>query len=156
MKKKKTYQEEAAKLIRAIDIAVESFEKYCPNDLDERSLKHIISCYKGWKDELLHPLPQYMNLASLKYQIENVFTSFQEGAGETVEYFWKRIKEEGLDYVRENRLKKILDRGRIKGRLEYDYVTDMIVVAEQVGLTTSEEAFRLGHMLDEFKTKKKI
>jgi len=155
MKKRKTYQEEEAKLKRAIEIAVDSFEKYCPNDLDERSLKHIISCYKGWKEELLHPLPQYMNLASLKYQIENVFTFFQEGAGETVEYFWTRIKEEGLDYERENRLKKILNRGRIKGRIEFDYVIDMILVAEQVGLTTNEEAIKLGCMLEEFEIKKK-
>ncbi|QMU30609.1 hypothetical protein [Adhaeribacter radiodurans] len=155
MKKRKTYQEEVAKLIRAIEIAVDSFEKYCPKDLDKTSHEHVISCYKGWKEELLHPLPQYMNLASLKYFIEDVFTYFQESSGETTEYFWKRINNEALGYERENKLKKILDRGRIKGRIEFDYVTDMMVVAEQVGLTTKEESIRLGNMLDKFEFKKK-
>ena len=94
-------------------------------------------------------------LASLKYDIKAVFTYFQEGAGETVEYFWNKICEANLDYKRENKLEKILNRGKIRGRIEYEYVTDMIVVAEQVGMTSEEETKRLSEMLGEYESKKK-
>lgn len=155
MKKKRTYQEEANKLSIAIDIAIEAFKLECPPDFNKDDQEHIISCYTDWKEKCLNPEPQFKNLTSLKYSINDVFTYFQEGKGKTVEYFWKRIKEEGLDYKRENKLKKILNRGKIRGQIEYDYVIDMIVVAEQVGLTTKEETVVLSKMLGEFEAKKK-
>ena len=93
-------------------------------------------------------------MTSLKYDIESVFTYFQEGAGPTVEYFWNRIAEEKLDYTRENRLKKILDRGKIKGRVEFEYVIDMFVVAQQNGMITRDEALQLSDMLEKFEKRK--
>ena len=39
--------------------------------------------------------------------------------------FGKKIGEADLDYKRENKLEKILNRGEIKGRIEFEYVTDM-------------------------------
>jgi hypothetical protein len=101
----------------------------------------------------LNPLPQYKNLASLKYDVEAVFTIFQEGAGEYVEYFWRRIKEEKLDYERENKVRKILDRGNIRGDNEYNYVTDILVPAQQSGFITQAEAKQLSDMLGRFEAK---
>jgi len=150
MPKRRNYQEEANKLAAAIDLAVESFEKYCPKEFDKKSLDHTISCYEEWKEMTLNPEPKYKSLASLKYQIESVFTYFQEATGETVEYFWKKLQERNLGYERVNKLEKILNRGKIKGRIEYDYVKDMIFVAEQVGLTSKEESSKLSEMLDEY------
>ena len=111
--------------------------------------------YKESKNNVIIPEPQYKNLASLKHHIQDVFTYFQEGSGDTVEYFWNRIIEENLDYKRENKLEKILKRGKIRGRVEYDYLTDMILVAEQVGLSTKSETEKLSNMLTEYETKKK-
>jgi hypothetical protein len=151
-----TYQEEADRLAKAIDLAIESFEKYCPAGFEKHHLDHTISCYQEWKKKCLNPEPRYRNLSSIKYSIQDVFTYFQEAGGDTVEYFWKRINEEGLSYSRENKFKKIIKRGKIKGKVEYDYVKDMIVVAEQVGLTTSEETHKLNQLIADFESRKKI
>ena len=155
MKKRRTYQEEATKLAAAIDIAIEAFKEECPSNFNKSQQEHFIATYTEWKERCLNPDPQFKNLTSLNYSINDVFTYFQEGTGNTVEYFWNKIQEEGLDYERENKLEKILKRGKIKGRIEYDYVTDMIVVAEQVGLTTPEESIKLGEMLGEYEAKRK-
>jgi hypothetical protein len=150
---KRTYEEEANKLSKAIDFAIEAFEKECPVDFEPHHQEHFINTYKGWKKSVLNPEPQFKKLASLKYNIDDVFTYFQEGAGPTVEYFWKKVDEAGLDYKRENRMRKILDRGKIKGRTEFNYVIDMFVVAQQNGMITREEAERLNKMLKEFEEK---
>lgn len=141
------YNTEAVRLAKAIGIAIDAFETYCPENFKPHQQQHMIDTYKGWKESALQPEQRYRNLTSLKYDIENVFTYFQEGTGPTVEYFWKRISEEGLDYARENKLKKILQRGKIRGRIEYDYVTDMLVVAQQVGMINQEEAQQLNDYL---------
>jgi hypothetical protein len=150
MKTKRTYEAEATKLGLAIDIAIEAFRSECPPEFEKKDQEHFIRCYAEWKEQCLNPEPQFKNLASLKYSINDVFTYFQESAGPTIEYFWKRITEEGLDYKREDKLAKILKRGKIRGRIEYEYVTDIIVVAQQVGLCTEEQAKQLSEMLGEF------
>ena len=155
MKKKRTYEDEANKLATAIDIAIEAFNVECPPDFERSHQEHTISCYANWKESCLNPEPQFRNLASLRYSINNVFTYFQEGKGKTVEYFWKKINEAKLDYKRENKLEKVLNRGKIKGRVEYEYVTDMIVVSEQVGMTSKEETIKLSDMLGEYESRNK-
>ena len=50
-------------------------------------------------------------------------------------------------------MKKILNRGKIKGRIEFNYVIDMFVVAQQNGMITKAEAERLNEMLEEFEGK---
>lgn len=155
MKKKRTYQEEVEKLLKAIDISIESFKTYPPKDWTPDIVKMVTSNLEKDKLRIINAEPKYRTLASLKYDIEAVFTYFQEGAGETVEYFWNKILEINLDYKRENKLEKILKRGKIRGRIEYEYVTDMIVVAEQVGMTSEEEIKRLSEMLGEYESKKK-
>lgn len=152
MKKRKTYQEEANKLATAIDIAIEAFNAECPPDFEKSHQEHTISRYADWKEICLNPEPQFKNLAALKYVIHDVFAYFQEGTGKTVEYFWKKICEANLDYKRENKLEKILSRGKIRGRIEFEYVTDMILVAEQVGMTSKEETVKLSDMLREYET----
>ena len=73
--------------------------------------------------------------------------------GTTVEYFWKRLNEEGLNFNRENNLRKVLDRGKIKGRIEFDYIIDMFVPAQQVGLINQKEAKLLSEMISEYEAK---
>lgn len=116
-------------------------------------MDHIISCYLEWKEQVLYPDLRLKKTASLTYQIENVFTYFQEASGITVEYFWKHISLAGLDYVRDNKPEKILTRGKIRGRIEYEYVSHMIIVAEQPGLITPGQSQKLRSLMGEFELK---
>jgi len=150
MKIRKNYNDEAIKLSKAIDIAIQAFEKF-----DLKDKEWFIKCYKEWKEGLFERDKFYKTMRSFKYDVENVFTFFQEGSGKEVEYFWKEIKIQNLDYQREDKLKKILGRGKIKGRVEFEYVIDIIVVAEQENRITEIEAKQLGKMLHEFEFKKK-
>ncbi len=154
MKTKKSYQEEADKLLKAIDISIDAYRIHQPKDWTPDIVNMVTNSLEQNKKMILEAEPKFRNLASLKYDIETVFIYFQEGAGETVEYFWKNIKTSGLEYKRENKLEKILIRGN-KDRVEYEYVTDMILVAQQVGLTNKTETTKLNEMLGEFESKKK-
>ena len=152
---KKIYEDEAIKLSKAIDIAIEAFEKYPPEIWTKDILTHVINCYREWKDDALNPEPKFKKITSLKYIIESVFTYFEESNGKDVEYFWKQIKEQNLDYVREDKLWKIIKRGKIKNRIEFEYVTDLIVIAEQEKRITEDEARKLATMIGEFELRKK-
>jgi hypothetical protein len=147
MKVKRNYKDESEKLAKAIDIAIESFRKFNSFNLTESQVDTVIKAFEERRFFALNPEPQFKKLASLEYLIEETFTPFQDGAGEAVEYFWKKIAEANLDYKRENKLRKILDRGKIKGRIEYEYVTDMIVIAQQENMVTNDEAVQLSEML---------
>ena len=155
MKKKQSYQEEVDKLLKVIDISIDAYKTYPSQGWTPDIINMVTTNLKKDKIRILEAEPKFRTLTSLKYDIEAVFTFFQEGTGETVEYFWRRLKECGLDYKRENKLEKILKRGKIRGRIEYDYVTDMIVVAEQVGLTTKTETAKLSDMLRAYELKRK-
>lgn len=148
--KKRDYSTEAIKLIKAIDIAIDAYNKFPPKEFSRDDLKQTISFYNFFKETVLNPNRQFKTLASLNYDIEAVFTYFQEATGNTVDYFWKRIDENNLDYIRQDKLRKILDRGKIRGRIEYEYITDIIVVANQEGRTTEEETKKLAKMLSDF------
>lgn len=84
-----------------------------------------------------------------------MFTYFQEGNGETVEYFWQQLSKENLGYLREDKLLKIISRGKIKGRLEYDLVIDNLVAAQQDGRITEHEAKQLNKMIDVYESREK-
>jgi hypothetical protein len=155
MAKKRTYKDEVGKLLKSIDISIDSYKTYPPKDWTPEIIKMVSTNLEKDKTRILESEPKFRTLASLKYDIEAIFTYFQEGTGEAVEYFWRQLKESKLDYIRENKLEKIINHGKIRGRIEYEYVTDMIVVAEQVGLTNKKEAKKLSGMLGEYESKKK-
>ncbi|ANQ51758.1 hypothetical protein MY04_4420 [Flammeovirga sp. MY04] len=155
MKKRRTYKEEVEKLCKAIDISIDAYKTYPPKNWTPEILNMVISNLEKDKLSRIEAEPKFRTLASLKYDIEAVFTYFQEDTGKTVEYFWKKLEDASLEYKRENKLEKILNRGRIRGRIEYEYVTDMIVVAEQVGMTSKEETIKLSDMLEEYESRNK-
>lgn len=155
MKQRADYKTEALKLSKAADIAIDAFTKFPPKIWNEETLLHIQNCYVEWKNNALYPEPKYKKIASLKYVIERIFTIFNEGSGEFVEYFWKEIKNQNLDYTREDKLWKVLKRGKINNKIEYEYVIDIIVPAEQENRITYEEARLLSEMIGTFENKKK-
>ena len=151
----KNYETESLRLSMAIDIAIIAFETFPPKLFTEENIKHVLSVHKEWKNDCLNPEPKYRTLASLKHIFVNVFTSFQEGSGETVEYFWKEIKAQNLGYVRENKLEKILKRGKIKNMQEYDFIVDVIVPYKQEGMISDDQVLELNNMIAAFEAKKK-
>lgn len=155
MANKRKYENEVQKLILAIDIAIESFQKHWPKDFQQEHIDVVINSYNIFKEECIETEEKFKNLKSLKYTEEEAFIYFNEGVGETVNYFWKRLKEEGLEYKRKNnRLKKILKKGKIKNDLDYQYITDIIVVAQQDGMINNDEVIILNNMLGDFEKKK--
>jgi len=152
---KKNYDTEAQKLVKAIDIAIESYIKFPPDGFTKEVLDHVVNLHKEWKDSVLNSERKFRTLASLKYDIEGVFTYFLEGRGEAVEYFWQQLNQENLGYIREDKLRKILDRGKIRGRVEYELAVDSIVAAQQEGRITAKEAEELSRMIGIFESPKK-
>lgn len=148
MKTRRTYEQEAEKLAKAIDIALEVFAKF---HFDKESINGL----HMWKHMALHPEPKFKRIASLNYLVDAVFTYFQGGVGESVEFFWRRIGEEGLDYKRENKLQKILDQGKIRSRIQYEYVQDIFVVAQQENRISPTQADQLAQMLEWYENGKK-
>ena len=144
------YQEEAEKLAQAIDIAIDSFVNYPPQDFLPEHVDLAVSHLKESKDSALLPLPEYKNLKSLSYLKTDVLTFFQEASGPTVEEFWKKIKEVDLPFERVNLLEKTLKKKRIKDYHEYNYVIDTLVPFQQDGLITCEQAEKLNGMIAEF------
>ncbi|WP_111684287.1 hypothetical protein [Winogradskyella tangerina] len=155
MDKRRAYNEESKKLLIVIDIAIESFQKYMPVGMNQSQIDRIVSIHEEWKNEIINTSPESKNLKSLKYRIEDVFTYFIDGSGETVAYFWKKLEEENLNYKYENKLKKILKRGTINNIHDYNHVIDMIVVSQQLGLISSEDSKMLNKLLGEFESRKK-
>ena len=148
------YIKQSTNLIKAIDIAIEVFKNFPPNGFNEQHLKIVLQNKESDKKSLLNPKPKYANLTSLKYTIQDVFTYFNEGAGETVNEFWKRIKESNLPYERENKLEKILSKRKIKNRQEYDYVIDTMVPFKQEGIISDSDFELLNQLVGEFERRK--
>lgn len=144
---KRNYEEEASRLSKAIDVAVDAFKKFPPPGFNDFHLEHFINLYLYWKNALSNPESQYKNLKSLQYQIEDAFTYFQESSGATVDYFWQQINELQLGYNRENKLDKILKRKKIKNDIEYNFIIDVIVPYQQENLITLDEVKLLNDLL---------
>lgn len=155
MKPRRDYQTEAVRLSKAIDIAVEAFQKNPPKEMSEHQIADVVKFYSECKEMALNPKPEYKSLTSLKYIIQDVFTFFNEASGTAVEYFWKKIEEQQLGYERTEHLAKIFDRGKIKGRTEYEFAVDIIVPYEQEGKISKEQASDLGRMIEEYENKNK-
>ena len=160
--KEDKYAETAQNLAKATDIAIAVFQEFPPKGWEEHyvtenknQINHFIDLYKEFKENALNPKPKFRNLKSLKYDIEAVFTYFQEGSGECVDQFWKEIKAQNLPYKRENKLAKILKRKKINNIHEYDFIIDVIVPYQQEGLINEEEVVLLNKWLGEFENRKK-
>lgn len=149
--KKESYEIQAINLIKAIDIAIDAFNKFPPEKFHPEHIEHTINCYLDWKNNILNAESEYKNLKSLKYDIENVFTFFQESSGKTVEYFWDSIRNNNLPYKRENKLAKILKRKKIKNNVEYNFITDVLVPYQQEGLINLDEVTIINKLLIEYK-----
>lgn len=160
----KKYIEARDNLTKAIDLANEALLKY-PNGKEKQEFVYdgisytVLEWTIKWLNEVkkrrLNEEKKYETLQSLKYSIEDVFTYFQEAAGPDVDEFWRLIKEANLPYERENKLEKIMTRGRIRNDIEYDYVIDTIVPFQQEGILSNEDVKKLNEMIEKFERKRR-
>ena len=155
MRVTKKYEEEVEKLVKAIDIATEAYEKFKPSEYTDGQMTLVTMGLNQFKQLALNPEPQYKKLASLKCLISDFLIPFQEGVGKHVEYFWNKVAEERLGYKRENKMEKILARGKIKDRIEYDYVIDSWILAQQSNLINEQQAALLSDMVSIFENRKR-
>lgn len=149
------YIEQSTNLIKAIDIAIDVIRTTPPKGLNQQHVQVLLESYNGFKKQIIEAEPKFQTLASLKYDIENVFTYFQESSGETVNKFWEKIKEAELPYKRENRIEKLLKRGKIRNQIEYDYVIDTIVPLQQEDILSNDDVEQLNKMINHYESKRK-
>jgi hypothetical protein len=86
-------------------------------------------------------------MAALHQLEEDFLTSWYEGSGPNADLFWQRIAEHDLPYARRDVLAGLIARGRIKTPYEHEVAVDSILVAQQEGRITEEQAEALGEMI---------
>ncbi|GIJ51371.1 hypothetical protein Val02_82570 [Virgisporangium aliadipatigenens] len=89
-------------------------------------------------------------VAGLRHLESAFFTYGNEAAGPHVDRFWELVTAESLPFERKNVLGDVLRRGRINDAGEYEVVVDLLVVAEQEGRITAEEAARLSNYIGRY------
>lgn len=94
-------------------------------------------------------------LAQLRYLEENFLVFWNEGTDSETRPFWEQVQAQGLPYQRVDHLSKILTRGRIASRTEYEYAVDVIVLAQQDGSLTHTDAVRLAQMIGDYERKRR-
>jgi hypothetical protein len=154
---KDKYLEKANYLASAIDIGVLIILNYKPIkyfDTNDSALS-FVNRMNELKNKALNPNPEFRKISSLKYLEDAFFIFFNEGSGDTIEAFWKKLKEENLPFKRENKLKKILNRKKIANDIEFDFLTDVLVPYIQEGLITQEEELLLKQYIGDYEGKKR-
>jgi hypothetical protein len=151
--RKFSYEEQTIQLTAAIDIAINAFELFPPPNWDENNIQRAINTYMSLKNSLIDPEPRYKNTKSLSYLENDVFTYFQEGSGKTVDFFWAQIKSSGLHYRRENKLARVIKRGKIRNQLEYEFIIDVLVPYQQEGIIGPDETSLLNKFIAAYEEK---
>lgn len=72
------YDAEAARLAKAMDILIEAFTKYPPQNFPKENVAQVEKVRMDWKQAFLYPEPKFRKKVSLKYHIEDVFTYFRK------------------------------------------------------------------------------
>lgn len=142
------YQQEANRLCRALDIAIDTFSRFLPDGSTEEDRQSMISYYEQYKDEIMNPIPEFRDLESLQWSKRDIFNYYEVFFGEMAEYFWKGIEEAGLGYERPNYLREVVEKGEEPHFwVDNKSVEQSILAALQKGTLTAEEANKLRGML---------
>jgi hypothetical protein len=140
------YLARARAFAEAVDIAMEL--RATPPSKD----RHLFDWYIWLRARAVPPYadPVNANLRGLA-QLEDIFfTEWNEGSGEDVERFWRLVAERGLPFERRDIVREILSRGRINNEMEFQTITDAIVIQAQLGRISPAEADKLGKILERF------
>lgn len=147
------YIDEVNKTVIVIDTAIDAIRKYPPEAFDASHLNQFVNTYTDFKSKVTNPEPPHKNIKSLSYIKNDALIYFQEGSGDAVSFFWKELKQKGIDIKRINKLEKILKKNKISNQIELDYVTDMMIPAQQEGHITKEQLAILNSLIEKFEGK---
>lgn len=137
----------ATALARAIEIGMPLYENSGVEERPGDTLKMMMS----WRDMALKPRPAFANLKSLAYLESAYFTYWNEAPFEAhVKVFWERVANEGLPFKRKDVVRELLERGRIRSDLEYEYANDLIPGQRQLGMLTDDEEIRIAEMIEAY------
>ena len=56
---RKDYDAEALKLVKVVDTAIESFQKFPPSDLTNENVNQVISVYSEWRHSILNSMMKF-------------------------------------------------------------------------------------------------
>jgi leucyl aminopeptidase (aminopeptidase T) len=147
------YKAQAERLVRIIDIAIECFKNSPPEEFEESHIKRFVDVMTNDKNKVINPEPRFRNIQSLKQLENDTLIFFQETTGKTVDSFWKEISNNNIEIKRVNRLKKVLKRGKINSRVEYDTVIDLYTPYIQSNMLSKLEIEQITDMIDEYEMK---
>lgn len=139
------YMTRARALAEAIDIGVK-LSASLPRDERDAMVKGSLE----WKRMALEPRPGFASTRSLAFLEQAFFTYWNEASGKQIERFWQLVGERGLPFQRKDAIHEILHRGRIKNELDYELVTDAMVIQRQMGRISQAEEDELSGMLGDF------
>jgi hypothetical protein len=138
------YRLRAEAFVKAVDIAAQVLAGTPEPDA-------MIAFGQQLKDLAQQP-PQ--TLSGLRHLEAAFITYWNEASGPHVDRFWQLIADNDLPYARADVLGEVLRRGRIRNMAEYDVVVDSIVVAQQVGTITEEQAAKLNDMIGQYEQRR--
>lgn len=141
------YTQQAQKLSLAVNIAIESYKKHPPARMNKEQLELMVILFEETREQALNPEPEFKKTSSLNYLTQDFLREFQEGSGELVDYFWKRIGEENLPFYQMNRLTQILNSKKIKSYSEYTYVIESLSLALKMEQITQAEVDELKSLI---------
>lgn len=148
------YMRRARAYADAVDLGIAVLDSHA-GEVPDMQDGRVRQTWLEWQEMALNPAPQHATVRGLASLEEAYFTYWQEAQGAHVERFWSLVAERGLPFRRHDHVRNVLQRGRIQSRAEYDAVTDAIVIHQQLGIITAEEATDLGGMLGRFEARRK-
>lgn len=142
------YLARARALADAIDLSIGLCAALPAHERDAM-VKHALDC----KKRALEPEPPFANPRSLAYLEDAFLTYWNEASGEHIERFWQLVAERRRPFQRKDVIREVLSRGRINNDIEYQTVTDSVVIQQQIGKISRAEADRLSKMLARFEAR---
>ena len=140
------YLARAHALAEAIDLSIGLYAALPAHERDSMMKASLLER----KRMVLAPEPPFANLRSLAYLEDEFLTYWNEASGEHIERFWQLVAERDLPFRRKDVVREALSRGRINNDIEYQTITDSIVIQQQIGKISRAEADKLSKMLGQF------
>lgn len=133
--------EQLRKLVEIIDDTLRGSK-----ELTAKQKKIALAGLDSYRKNLQPP----NNSRSLDHTESDLLAAWNESSGADAAAFWKRVKQAGLAYKPRDVLREILERGKIRKRVEYDLLADTMEERAQEGSITQDERARLRAMMNQY------
>jgi hypothetical protein len=140
------YEEKASQLLNAIKIHEDVVRE--SKDLTAAQKKLVLDGLASDRKHIVNSESKTME--ALRYIEGAVVQPFNEMTGPDADKFWQRIAEARLDFQRRDVVREILERNRIKDRVEYEIVIDTEDALLDAGKITAAEAKKLQALVDRY------